>query len=508
MPKVEHLRPLSDYLREVQHLQSAASLLSWDQETYMPPGAGAARADQVATLLGLAHQKMVSDEMADLLSRWLDLETGEPLEGEGWDTAGRAFLRETWRDYQRVRKLPTDFVIRLEREASLSQQVWVEARKKNDFPRFAPKLKTIVSLKLEEARYLGYKGSPYNALLDEFEPGATIDQITPLFSSLRERLVPLLQQILRSKKKPKAVHLGKTYEPERQLAFGKLLLEKMGFNFQEGRMDQSAHPFTTMFHPTDVRVTTRVFPKDPSGAIFSCLHEGGHGLYDQGLPKERFGTPLGESLSFGIHESQSRLWENCVGRSLSLWKYFLPRLKTAFPNALRGVTLQSFYRAINVVRPSLIRVDADELTYNLHIMLRYELERELINEGAAVERLPSRWNSGMEEYLGIRPKKDSEGVLQDVHWSVGAIGYFPTYTLGNLYSVQFFNQAKKDIPGLVRKIEKGNLIPLKLWLNEKIHRWGRTYCTDDLVTRVTGEPLNPEYFLRYLEEKFGEIYGI
>jgi carboxypeptidase Taq len=511
MDDLERLSPLVALLREIQQIESASALLAWDQETYMPHGGGAARAEQLAALQGLAHGKMVSDQMAELLSRWLDLRTGTPLETTRWKTPALALLREIWRDYLKAKKLPTEFVIRLERETSLAHQVWVEARKKNDFALFLPRLSTIIALKREEARYLGETvpgaASPYDPLLDEYEPGARVDQITPLFATLRARLVPLLERI-RSKRTGAHRFFRGEYPPDRQLAFGKEVLRAMGFDFEQGRMDLSAHPFTTMFHPSDVRVTTRVEAKDPTGAIFSCIHEGGHALYDQGLSKEHFGTPLGDSISLGIHESQSRLWENCVGRSLPFWKHFFPTLKKAFPKPLRGVTVQQFYRAINVVRPSFIRVDADELTYNLHIMLRYELERGLIEGGTEAEKLPSLWKDGMGRYLGIRPKKDSDGVLQDVHWAAGAIGYFPTYTLGNLYAVQFFEQANKEIPGLTKKIERGELIPLKSWLNEKIHRWGRTYRADELIQRVTGGPLSPEPFIRYIEEKYGEIYRL
>jgi len=473
----------------------------------MPPDGGAARAEQLATLQGMAHERMISEQLQTLLSQSIDLATGDPLPGEQWDPAARGLLREIWRDYQKAKKLPTDFVMRFEKEASLSQQVWVQARAKSDFSIFGPHLQTLVGLKREEATYLQYKGSPYNALLDDYEPGASVEGITPLFSSLRAQLVPLLERIRRSRRGAKA-RLRGPFDEERQLDFGRMILDRMGFNFREGRLDLSAHPFTTQFHPSDVRLTTRVSRKDPGDAIFSCLHEGGHGLYDQGLPKEYYGTPLGEPVSLGIHESQSRLWENCVGRSRDFWSYFFPKLKKQFPGPLRGVDLDLFYRSINRVRPSLIRVDADELTYNLHIMLRYDLERGMIDEGVDIGRLPALWNDGMERYLGIRPRSDRDGVLQDVHWSIGAIGYFPTYTLGNLYAVQLFRQAHCEIPGLSRKIERGSLSGLKKWLNEKIHRWGRLYSAAELIEQVTHEPLNPGHFMRYLEEKFGEVYRL
>src|SRR5581483_5962767 len=500
------LKPLISYLREVQHLSSAISLIAWDQETYMPPGAGEARAEQLSALEGMTHQMRTGPEMQRLLSKWVDLKSGE-IGGE-WEAQAAAMLRELWRDYEKSVKLPNDFIRRYGKAASISQQVWVEARKKSDFSLFAPHLKTMVALKKEEIGYLGYQASPYDALLDAYEPGMTAAQLAPLFASLKKELVPLLERIVASPVKPKKEFLSLSYLPEKQLAFGQRVLEAMGFNFKNGRQDISAHPFTTSFHPTDVRITTRVDERDLLSSLFSSIHEGGHALYDQGLDPDYFGTPLGEARSLGIHESQSRLWENGVGRSKPFWKHFYPILQKTFPEELKGVDPAAFYAAVNSVQPSLIRVEADELTYNLHIMVRFEIERALIEEDLPVKELPEVWNGKMEEFLGIRPGSDAEGVLQDVHWSGGAIGYFPTYTLGNLYAVQFLNQAKKEIPDLNGAIESGNLLPLKVWLNEKIHRWGRGYSSEELVRRATGEGLNPRYFIDHVKEKFGEIYRL
>jgi len=504
------LEPLIVRLREVQHLNSAASLLSWDQETYMPAGGGQARADQLATLQGLAHDKLVSPEVEALLMRWVDPSTGQARDqlGDAWDEPSRALLRETWRDFSRARKLPSEFVKRLGRECSLAQQVWAEARAQNSFKRFLPNLRTIVALKLEETRYLGYRDSPYDALLDTYEPGSTVAELTPLFATLKARLVPLLNRVTQSRTAVDDALLFQAYDQTRQVEFGKLVLTAMGYDFDRGRLDLSAHPFTTSFHPTDVRVTTRVYETEFSACLFSCIHEGGHGLYDQGLDQERYGTPLGEALSLGIHESQSRLWENCVGRSRSFWRCFYPLLQQLFPEQLQAVELDRFYMAINRVTPSLIRVEADELTYNLHIMLRFEIERDLIEGRIAVEDLPAAWNDKMRAYLGLVPPTDADGVLQDVHWSLGAIGYFPTYALGNLYSVQLYEQARRDIQGLEEEIRAGRLTVLKQWLNQKVHRWGRAFTADHLIRRITGGPLSPEPFLAYLEKKYGELYRL
>lgn len=509
MKHLEALKPLRELLVQIQHLNSAISLLSWDQETYMPGGAGQARAEQLSALKGLVHEKQVGRTMAKTLAKWVDLETGGLLGNPSdWDEQSQALLREVWRDYHRATRLPADFVRALGLETSLSHQIWIEARKQNDFSRFSPSLKRIIALKKKEAAYLGYENTPYDPLLDMYEPGMTTAKIIPLFDSLKARLVPLVEKIKASPVTPQHTVFQAYFEPASQIHFGEKVLGAMGYDFSMGRQDLSAHPFTTSFHPTDVRITTRVDPEDLLSSLFSSIHEGGHALYEQGLPVDHYGTPLGEPISLGLHESQSRLWENCVGRSLPFWNYFYPHVQETFPERFKGVDLETFYRAVNTVSPSLIRVEADEVTYNLHIMLRFEVERALIEEDLAIEKLPALWNDKMEAYLGIRPETDAEGVLQDVHWSGGAFGYFPTYTLGNLYAAQFFNQANKDLCDLEDKISRGDLLPLKTWLNEKIHRWGRQYSSEQIVRRVCGEAPNPVYFINDLEKKFGEIYGL
>jgi len=501
---------LTTRLLEIQRINSAASLLSWDQETYMPAGGGEARAEQISTLQGIAHQKLVSPEIERLLATWVDPQTGEIRDspGDAWDEPSRSLLREVWRDYSRAKKLPSDFVITLSRECSLAQQVWAEAKENHAFSQFLPNLRTVLSLKREEAEYLGYQDSPYNALLDVYEPGSTIAALRPMFAQVKARLVPLLNKIQQSSVQIDDTILFHTFDQARQLEFGRLVLIAMGYDFERGRLDLAAHPFTTSFHPTDVRVTTRVHEHDLQSCLFSCIHEGGHGLYDQGLDTRYFGTPLGDSVSLGIHESQSRMWENCVGRSRAFWRFFYPMLQQTFHHQLRALDGEQFYAAINRVKPSLIRVEADELTYNLHIMLRFEIEQDLIEGRTRPEDLPGIWNQKMEEYLGIVPSNDAEGVLQDVHWSLGAFGYFPTYTLGNLYSVQFYEQAKLEIPHLEDEIAAGQLMVLQRWLGQKIHRWGRMFTPDHLAQRVTGKSLDPEPFLSYAERKYGELYRL
>ena len=510
MKTLKTLEPLAIKLLEIQRINGAASVLSWDQETYMPAGGGAARAEQIATLQGIAHQKLVAPDTERLLGSWLDLGTGLPLEhdGELWDESSRALLREVWRDFSHAKKLPSDFVITMSRECSLAQQVWAEAKEDHAFQSFLPNLRTVLSLKQKEAEYLGYQDSPYNALLDVYEPGSTITALRPLFAQVKARLVPLLKNIQNSPVQIDDSCLFHAYDQARQLEFGRLILIAMGYDFERGRLDLSAHPFTTSFHPTDVRVTTRVHEHDLPSCLFSCIHEGGHGLYDQGLDPDHYGTPLGESVSLGIHESQSRMWENCVGRSRAFWRFFYPILQAHFHHQLRDVDMEQFYALINRVKPSMIRVEADELTYNLHIMLRFEIEQDLIEGRMKPDELPEIWNQKMNDYLGIVPAHDGEGVLQDVHWSMGAFGYFPTYTLGNLYSVQFYDQARLEIPHLEDEIAAGQLMVLRRWLGQKIHRWGRMFTPDHLSQRVTGVSLTPEPFLRYVERKYGELYRL
>ena len=504
------LDSLKSRLTEIHHLRDAATVLSWDQETYMPAGGGQARAEQIATLQTFAHDKFVSAETEELLSIWIDEATGlihTHVQPELDDTS-QALLRETWRDFSQAKKLPSSFVNRLQRESSLAQQIWAEARKNNDFKSFVPNLRTLLALKIEEAKYLGFVDSPYDPLLDRYEPGATAGQLKPLFAKLRKRLVPLLQQVLNSSHKPNEGLLTQAFGTEKQLEFGRMVLEKMGYQFNRGRLDLSTHPFTTSFHPTDVRVTTRVFEHDLSSCLFSCIHEGGHGLYEQGLLPKYYGTPLAEPVSLGIHESQSRLWENCVGRSHSFWQHFYPLLQKTFPSQLREVLFDDFFAAINMVKPSLIRVEADELTYNLHIMVRFEIELALIEGQLQVEELPTAWNDKMQEYLGITPDQDAEGVLQDVHWSMGAFGYFPTYALGNLYASMFYDQALHDIPDLEDSMAQGSLLPLRDWLNKNIHQYARQFSSKEIVQRVTGHSLSSEPFLSYLESKFSKLYGL
>lgn len=491
-------------VREIKTLNSIGAVLNWDQETQMPPKAANMRADQLASISGLAHEKLVSDEMGELLDK---LSASSEL-----SETERANVREVRRIFDREKRVPTELVQELAKTQSLAHEAWINARKNSDFARFAPSLEKIIQLRRKAATLIGGKqveGRPealYDVLLDEYEPGAKVKDIEPVFTALRQELVPLVAKIKSSEKKPRS--LEGRFPAQKQREFGAMIARDMGFDFEAGRLDVSAHPFCTSFSPLDVRITTRYDESDFSGSLFGIMHETGHALYEQGFEAKNTFTPLAEAVSMGIHESQSRLWENLVGRSRPFWTHYYSKLQNAFPEALSKLSLEDFYGAINVVEPSLIRVEADEVTYNLHILLRFELERAIIADEISVSVLPELWNRKMEEYLGVRPKNDAEGVLQDIHWSMGAFGYFPTYTLGNLYAAQFFSAATRDIADLSGRMGRGELLPLREWLRDKIHRHGAMYRADDLCRRVTGTSLDAKHFVEYLKGKFGGIYAV
>jgi carboxypeptidase Taq len=490
-------------VKAISLLNSCGSVLHWDHQTYMPAKGAAHRAEQLALLAGLTHDQFTAPEIGELLSR---AEEGSARQ-EPRSTAA-VNVREIRRVYDRATRVPAALVEELARTSALAHDVWVEARRASNFERFRPWLEKLVTLKQEEARAVGGGGPLYDALLDEYEPGETAARLTRVFGELRKALVDLMGRIAGSPRRPDLSVLHRAYPIAAQEAFGKTVVAAFGFDFQAGRLDVTAHPFCSGIGPGDTRLTTRYNLHDFGDAFFSILHEAGHGLYDQGLDAQHYGTPMGESVSLGIHESQSRLWENFVGRSRAFWEHWLPQARQAFPEALTGVGLDAFVFAINDVRPSLIRVDADEATYNLHILLRFELEQALIGGDLPVADLPAAWGDGMERLLGITPPDDAQGCLQDIHWSGGSFGYFPTYTLGNLYAAQFFAKARADLGDLEEQFRRGEFVPLKDWLNRKIHREGQRYRAAELVVAVTGEPLNPSYLLRHLTEKLGTLYEL
>lgn len=488
-------------VKEIHDLDRAEELLSWDQQTFMPKKGTEARASQLSTLAGLRHDFLTGDRMAELLAG-----LGE-AGGNGLSDDARVNVREVRRVHERERKVPKELVKEISRIQTLSQQAWVEARKNADFPLFAPWLEKILDLRIRIGDAIGFEESRYDAFLDEFEPAATASEIARVFDALKKELVPFAAEVLEAGRRLGRKPLGLTIPVPAQERFGLEISKAIGFDYDAGRLDVSAHPFTSgNLH--DVRLTTRYSEKEPAMSIFGTLHEAGHGMYEQGVDPAHEGTPRGSSVSLGIHESQSRMWENMVGRSLPFWEYAYPSLRKHAGAALEGVDLAAWHQEVNRVEASLIRVEADEVTYNLHILIRFEIEKAMAERAVAVDDLPDLWNEKVREYLGITPPDDGVGVLQDIHWSFGLLGYFPTYALGNLYAAQFYRTAKGEIPGLEEGYREGRFAPLLGWLREKIHRRGKTYPATELVKVVTGEDLNAGYLMEYLREKYGSLYGL
>ncbi len=495
---------LTEHLKELATLGSCAALLGWDEQTYLPPGGGEFRANQLSLLAGLCHDRATDPRVGELLA---ELVSVDALGGE--TSVPAANVREARRNYERSTKLPKRLVEELSRASTLGQQAWVQARKKNDFTSFLPSLKTIVGLKQEEADALGSEsGLRYDALLDDYEPGATTAQLNAVFSPLRDSLIELVAAIKASGISPDISILERQYPIETQKALSLEAATMIGFDFNSGRLDIAAHPFCSGIGPGDVRLTTRYNEHHFSGSLFGTLHEAGHGIYEQGLDVKEFGLAVGQACSLGIHESQSRMWENLVGRSRPFWDHFYPRTQELFPDALKTVSLDQFYQVVNDVRPSWIRVEADEVTYNLHIMLRFEIEQALISGDLAVEDLPGVWDETFNRYFGMTPPTAALGCLQDVHWSAGLFGYFPTYSLGNMFASQFFEKANEELGNLHEQFRRGEFAPLKNWLREKIHVHGKRYPATKLVEIVTGKPLSAEPLLRHLNGKFGPLYGL
>lgn len=489
--------------REEALLDSCQAVLGWDELTYMPPGGVAARANQLAYLAGLQHAKATDPRIGDLLAAV----EGSPLVADP-ASAAAVTVREIRRTYQRFVRLPRTLVEELAHIAPLAQQQWATSRQEADFASFCPWLEKIVALQRQEAECLGYEQVPYDALLENYEPGARTAAIARLFTALRAELTPLLAAIAGSRRRRKHAILKRNYPVERQHAFALEAAAALGFDFQRGRLDTSVHPFSCHIATGDCRIAIRYSANYFSDAFFALLHEVGHGLYEQGLDPEHEGTPLGTINSLALHESQSRLWENLVGRSLPFWKYFFPRARQAFPEALGKVSVGDFHLAVNHVEPSCNRVQADEVTYNLHILVRFELEQAMITGNLRVADLPAAWNEAYRNTLGVTVPNDAEGCLQDGHWSEGLIGYFPTYTLGNLFAAQLFSRARADLGNLDAAFAKGDFAGLLEWLRDKIHRHGSRYPAPVLIEHVTGQPPDHKPLVEALKSKFAEVYGI
>ncbi len=504
------LTQLLAHLRETSVIGSAQSAISWDQETMMPAAGSALRADQLATLSGIVHERSVDPKLGELIAA---AEAADP----GDDPAQTAALREIHRDYEQKTKLPTDLVREMARTSSLGMDAWKAAREARDFSKFLPALKTTVELNRRKAECLLDESQGhaelYDALLDQFEPHTTSAQVEALFAPLREATVSLLDRIRAAtddfKNTPDASAATAVTDPGEQKAFCRAVLETMGFDFNAGRLDEAAHPFCSGFGPGDTRLTNRYRPDGWLDALSGAMHEGGHGLYEQGLPKsEHFGSPLGEAVSLGIHESQSRMWENQVGRSLAFWHANAEEAKKALGSSLAAFSAEDIFRASNLMKPSFIRVESDELTYNLHIMLRFDLERAMLRGELACEDLPGAWNERFENDFGLPVEHDGVGCLQDVHWSMGAIGYFPTYTLGNLYAAQLWEAIGRDHSDRDERIARGDYAHVLSWTREKIHAHGRRFPATELAERATGEKLSHDALARHLGAKAEAVFGL
>jgi carboxypeptidase Taq len=497
-----NLTQLESILNEYTDLTRSISLLRWDQETNTPAGGAEARGHQLATLTLIAHKKFTSPEVGQLLE---DL-TPYVSELEP-DSDHARLIQVTRRLFERRSKVPASLMAAIAKAGSQAQPVWVKSREEANFPAFQPHLETLIELRRQYAECFRPYDHIYDPLLDLFEPGLKTADVQAIFSDLRPQQVELIRAISQRPQVDDSF-LHQPFEENKQWDFGVEVITKYGFDWRRGRQDQSTHPFTQGFGIGDVRITTRFLPDYFSSAFFSTAHESGHGIYAQGVDPDLARTPLDNGASLAIHESQSRLYENIIGRSKYFWSHFFPRLQDYFPGQFNQVSLNDFYKAINKVEPSLIRVEADEATYNLHIMLRLELEIALIEGSLQVKDLPEVWNSGMQKYLGVTPPNDSLGVLQDIHWSQGSVGYFSTYALGNLISAQLWERVQEDIPDLLEQIQRGEFEALTEWMRDKIHRHGAKYEPQVLVQRVTGNKIDPGPYVRYLTDKYSEIYDL
>lgn len=491
---------LKTVMHTVADISAATAVLGWDQETYMPEGAVAARSEQMATLSGLVHHYMTNDEAQKAVASVSEY-------NDGLTPRQKLVVSTFVKDHVRSLKMPSELVAEQARVAALSNDAWKRAKDAADFKIFQPLLERTVELKRREADLLGPAEHPYDNLLNDFEPGLTAREVTPVFDRLRAGTERILADIAPHTSKVSDDVLHRTYPEDQQLAFAKSIIDALGFSSTYGRIDISAHPFCTSFAASDVRLTTRIRKNDLRSCLFGLIHEAGHGMYEQGVSPELARTPSGQGASMGIHESQSLFWENVIARSPEFWQWALPKLKSAFPEQVGDQTPESFFKAINLMRPSLNRVESDELTYNLHIILRFEIERSLIDGTLAVKDVPAMWNEKMMKSFGIVPPNDAEGCLQDVHWSFGGIGYFPSYTLGKLYAAMEWNALTKAMPDVKSRIANGDFAPIKEWLRSNIHDYGRTETPAQIVQRVCGRPLTEDDFLAYVGDKSKLVYN-
>lgn len=486
-------------LQKIADLRYASAVLQWDQETYLPKKGAGIRGRQIATLTELAHEQFTHPQLGDLLHQL--------SQDNSLDQKQRSNVMLSLYDFEKNKKLPAPFVRKMSEAVNHSFHAWIEAREQNNFGIFLQPLDAIIELKKQEADLLGYEKHRYDALMNDYDRGLTVATVDQLFASLRRDLSPLLQQIA-SKPAPADDCLYQTFNKDAQWKLGIDMLKKMHFDFEAGRQDISEHPFTINFNSQDVRVTTRINENDFANMLWSCIHEGGHALYEQGLPASEYGLPLGEYCSLSIHESQSRLWENCVGRSLPFWKGHYQNIQNQFPQQFGAVDVEDFYRAINKVQPSLIRTESDELTYHFHVMIRYEIEKELIGGIIGAKDIPSRWNELYQQYLGVSVPDDKRGCLQDVHWSHGSFGYFATYSIGSLYAAQLYAAILAQKPSIKEEMCNGNTHSIWASLQQHIYPFGRSYNSEELCVKATGTSLCSSHFIKYATEKYKGVYGI
>lgn len=497
------LQRLKDILGEVSDVNRAGAVLAWDQETYMPRGGVANRADQLTTLRRIGHVRFTADEIGGLLD-----EAEHEVSGLPFDSDEASLVRVTRREYELARKVTAELVAETARAGATARPVWQKAREDADFKLFAPYLEKNVELNRRVADALGYEKRPYDALLGRSEPGLTTDQLEGIFAELKKAIVPLVGAIARNAEAVDDSVLYRGFDLDLQVRFALQVVTRLGYDLERGRQDISTHPFTISFGPGDVRITTRASRDFFNECLFGSIHEAGHGMYNQGIGQNLDRTPLWSGASPGVHESQSRLWENLVGRSAAFWRHFHPSLSSAFPEQLKGVDEEEFFRAVNKSYPSLIRVEADEVTYNLHILLRFELENALLDGSLKVKDLPEAWNAHIKSYLGIVVPNDREGVLQDIHWSGVSFAVFPGYTLGNLMGAQLVERMREEVPDVDGHIEKGEFDVLLGWLRTNVYRHGRKFTPNELMQRVTGKPLTPGPWIAYVQQKFGALYGV
>jgi carboxypeptidase Taq len=484
-------------MQKIADVKYASAVLQWDQETYLPPKGNDFRGQQIATLSEIAHQLFTDKKMGELLEQ---LSSCEDL-----TSSEKRNISLSNEDYKRNVKLSTAFVRQMSETVNQSYHAWAKARKENSFALFEKPLHELIQLKKQEADMLGYEQHPYNALMNDYDKGLTVSKVDSLFVELKTPLLNLLDS-LKNKKSIDNSFLFQEFKKDNQWEFGLEILKRIGFDFEAGRQDISLHPFTTNFSSKDVRVTTRIDEHDFSNMTWSCLHEGGHALYEQGLPADQYGLPLGEYCSLSIHESQSRLWENCIGRGLPFWQHNFKLLTNSFSKQLKEINIEKFYKGINSVSPSLIRTEADELTYHFHVMIRYEIEKMLIEGSLPTKDIPACWNEMYQKYLGIKVPDDNSGCLQDIHWSHGSFGYFATYSLGSLYAAQLYSTIEKKYPAVSEDLTNGKINSIQDWLKKEIYCNGRYYSSEELCKKATGETLQSSYFIEYATKKFSEIY--